>query len=205
MSDKKPSEKQSFIAEARRNQIVDAAITTLDEIGFVNASLAQIAKRAGISTALISYHFKDKNDLMDHTLITLLASTTSYVLERTNAEISSRDKLHAFIISSLAYQGTHPVHYIALLEIVFNARTPENIPYYKLNDDDEEAILVELQQLLRDGQAKAEFGDFNVQVMANVIQGAIGEYLMNPSLSTKVDLEAYSAELVRIFDKAILK
>ncbi|GAB2696554.1 TetR family transcriptional regulator [Paenibacillus thermoaerophilus] len=76
-------EKQSFIAKARRAQIIDAAIATLDEIGYVNTSLAQIAKRAGISTALISYHFKDKNDLMDHTLMTLLHDEASYVMERT--------------------------------------------------------------------------------------------------------------------------
>jgi TetR/AcrR family transcriptional repressor of bet genes len=141
---------------------------------------------------------------MDQTLTALLASTTSYVLERTKAESTSREKLHTYITSSLAYQGTHPKHYIALLEIVFNARTPENIPYYKLSDDEEEPVILELQQILHDGQIKGEFGEFNVSVMANVIQGAIGEYLVNPSLTAKVDLESYSAELVKIFDKAII-
>lgn len=172
MSDK--TEKQSFIAGARRTQIIDAAITTLDEIGFVNASLAQIAKRAKISTALISYHFKDKNDLMDHTLMTLVAASTSYIVERTRAAATVREKLHTFITSSLAYQGTRPKQFIALLEIVFNARTPENVPYYKLNDKEEEPIVLELLQLLSDGQAKGDFGEFNVYVMANAIQGEIG-------------------------------
>ena len=208
MSGKKSEEKQSFIAEARRSQIIEAAITTLDEIGYVNASLAQIAKRAGISTALISYHFKDKNDLMDHTLMALLAGSTSYVLERTNAETTVREKLHAYISSSLAYQGTHPKHNTALLEIIFNARTPDNIPYYKLGDDEdeEELLLLELKQILLDGQTKGEFRRFNVHVMASAINGAIGEYmfLANPNLTAKVDLESYSAELVEIFDKTIL-
>ena len=53
-NDKEADERQSFIAEARREQIIEATIATLDEIGYVNASLAQIAKRAGISTPLIS-------------------------------------------------------------------------------------------------------------------------------------------------------
>lgn len=209
MSSKKADEKQSFISEARRSQIIEAAITTLDEIGYLNASLAQIAKRAGISTALISYHFKDKNDLMDQTLMTLLASSTSYVLERTNAETTGREKLHAYISSSLAYQGTHPKHNSALLEIIFNARTPENIPYYKLGDDEdeeEEALLLELKQILLDGQTKGEFRQFNVHVMASAINGAIGEYMLvaNPNLTSKVDLETYSTELVEIFDKTVV-
>ncbi|KJS49545.1 TetR/AcrR family transcriptional regulator [Desulfosporosinus sp. BICA1-9] len=206
MSNNKAEEKQSFIAEARRTQIVDAAITTLDEIGYVNASLAQIAKRAGISTALISYHFKDKNDLMDHTLMALLASSTSYVLARTKAENTVREKLHAYISASLAYQGTHAKHNAALLEIVFNARTPENIPYYKLSDDEEEPVMLELKQILHDGQNKGEFRQFNVDVMASAITGAIGEYMLlaNPNITAKVDLESYSEELVKIFDKTIV-
>jgi hypothetical protein len=40
--------------------------------------------------------------------------------------------------------------------------------------------------------------------MASVIQGAIGEYLANRNLAARVGLEAYSAELVNLFDKAIL-
>ncbi|WP_236860071.1 TetR/AcrR family transcriptional regulator [Candidatus Formimonas warabiya] len=202
MNEKKTDEKLSFITEARRAQIIDAAITTLDEIGYVNASLAQIAKRAGISTALISYHFKDKNDLMDHTLMTLLEGATSYVLDRTKAANTAREKLHIYIASSLAHQGTHPKHNTALLEIIFNARTSENVPYYKLGDNEEEPVILELQQILRDGQTKGEFGEFNVYVMANAIQGAIGEYLFNRNIAAKADLESYCAELIKIFDKA---
>jgi AcrR family transcriptional regulator len=203
MSAQKEMERQSFIAEARRRQIIEAAVETLDEIGFVNASLAQIAKRAGISTALISYHFKDKQDLMDHTLMVLIERATSYVMERTNAQTTAREKLHAYIEASLAYQGTHPKHNTALIEIVFNARTAENIPYYKLSDEEEEPLTFELQQILRDGQANGEFREFNVQVMAIAIRGAIGEYLVNPNISPDVDLELHSAELATIFDRAI--
>jgi AcrR family transcriptional regulator len=199
-------EKQSFIAEARRAQIIEAAIVTLDEIGYANASLAQIAKRARISAALISYHFKDKTDLMDHTLATLIASSTDYVLARTRAARTPGEKLHTFITASLAYQGTQTQRYMALLEIVFHARTADNVPYYKLaSDDEEEPDLGELLQLLREGQERGEFREFEVYVMANAIRGAIGEYLLNPSLIAKVDLETYSAELVRIFDRAVLK
>lgn len=83
---------------------------------------------------MISYHFKDKNDRMDHTLMTLLHDEASYVMERTKTAATPREKLHAFITSSLAYQGTRPKHNTALIEIVFHARTPDNVPYYKLND-----------------------------------------------------------------------
>lgn len=196
-------ERQSFIAEARRAQIIAAAIKTLDEIGYVQASLAQIAKRAGISTALISYHFADKDDLMNHVLMNLLEASTSYVLERVHQHSSPRGRLDAFIIASMAYQGTHPAHNSALLEIIFNARTPEKVPYYKLSDDEDEPLLHELQQLLRDGQEQGVFGEFNLVVMSSLIQGAIGEYMLSTGVTKKVDLETYSTELLRIVHQSL--
>ncbi|CAM4205659.1 transcriptional regulator [Bacillus manliponensis] len=203
MNEKKTDGKQSFIAEARRQQIIEAAIQTLDEIGYVKASLAQIAKRAGISTALISYHFADKNDLMNHLLMHLVENSTSYILEKTAQQTTAREQLHAFITASLAYQSTHPMRNTALVEIVFNARTPENVPYYKLGDEEEEPLISELKNILRTGQENGEFGTFHVSVMANMIQGAIGEYMLNTAIVQEVDLETYSNELVTIIDRTV--
>jgi len=201
-NDKEADERQSFIAEARREQIIEATIATLDEIGYVNASLAQIAKRAGISTPLISYHFSDKNDLINQTLTTLLSEANAYVTERLKEGRTAREKLRIFIEARLAYQGTHSKHNVALIEIVFNARTPDNVPYYKLSDDGEDPVVYALEQLLLEGQASGEFREFDVHAMASAIQGAIGEYLANQCLIAIVSLETYCAEIFEIFDRA---
>jgi TetR/AcrR family transcriptional regulator, transcriptional repressor of bet genes len=198
-------ERQSFIGEARRNQIINAAITTLDEIGYVNASLAQIAKRADISTALISYHFKDKVDLMNHTLMTVLDNTTSFVMDQVNSAETYRDKLHSHISASLEYQSKHRPQFNALLEIIFNARTDDNTPYYKISDGEEDDLLLELQAILREGQNQGEFRVFNVQAMSNAIQGAIGEFMGNSNLASQMDALTYSRELIGIFDQAIIQ
>lgn len=198
----KADQKQSFIAEARRAQIIAAAITTLDEIGYVQASLAQIAKRAGISTALISYHFADREDLMNQVLVHLVETSTSYILERTRQHEGPVDKLNAFIAASLAYQGTHRAHNVALLEIIFNARTADNVPYDKLEDDQEEPLVAELRRILQDGQDQGAFRAFNVSVLSSMIQGAVGEYMLSAGISRSVDLETYSSELIRIVTQA---
>lgn len=142
---------------------------------------------------------------MNHVLVKLLERSASYILERVHQESTPRGKLNVFIVASLAYQGTHHAHNSALLEITPNARTPDNIPYYKLNDDEEDPLMHELQQILRDGQDRGDFSAFNVEVMANMIQGAIGEYMLpNTTISKKVDLETYSRELVKIVNQALI-
>lgn len=204
MTEEQSKEKLSFIAEARREQMLEAAIRTLDEIGYVKTSLSQIAKRAGISTALISYHFSDKTDLMNFVLTKLAERSTSFVLERVRKETTAQAKLNAFIAASLDYQRTHPAHYTALVEIVFNARTPDNIPYYKLNDEDEDdALKRELLQILRDGQSSGEFGPFHPEVMASLIRGAIDEYTLTFGDTKKLDPETYCRELVELVSRAV--
>src|SRR5688572_16546532 len=54
----------TFIEQARRAQIVAAAIDVIAEDGYARASFARIAKRAGLSsTGLISYHCKTRKNL----------------------------------------------------------------------------------------------------------------------------------------------
>jgi TetR/AcrR family transcriptional regulator, transcriptional repressor of bet genes len=78
------------------------------------------------------------------------------------------------------------------------------VPYYKLGDDEEEPLLLELQKILEGGQKAGEFRAFNVVVMAKAIQGAIGEYMGNPNTPNQIDVAVYGKELVRIFERAIL-
>jgi hypothetical protein len=140
---------------------------------------------------------------MNHVLLKLLEASTSYVLNKVRQHNTSQQKLDAFVVASLAYQGTHPAHNSALLEIIFNARTPDKIPYYKLSDEEDEPLLQELQQILREGQETGVFGAFNIDVMASLIQGAIGEYMLSTAVTKKVDLETYSSELIKIIHQAL--
>ena len=52
------------IAEDRREQIIDAAMRVFAEKGFARATNRDIAREAGITTGLIYYYFKSKEDLL---------------------------------------------------------------------------------------------------------------------------------------------
>ncbi|PHB31723.1 TetR family transcriptional regulator [Bacillus pseudomycoides] len=192
-------DRQSFITEARREQIIKAAVEVLREVGYVSTSLSKIAKKANISTGLISYHFSGKEDLMNNTLMYLVEQEWLFINARVSQKQASTEKLKAFIEASLAYQVINRTNNIALIEIVFNARTPDHIPYYLLEDDEEDLIKGLLQEILLQGQESKEFGDFNIQVTATIIQGSISESLI--SNQGKMSLENYSEELI----KSILK
>ena len=51
---------RTFTETARRAQIVAAAIDTIAELGYGQASMARIAERVGITKGVIAYHFDGK-------------------------------------------------------------------------------------------------------------------------------------------------
>lgn len=191
--------KRTFIEEARRAQIITSAVDTLAEIGYVKASLAQIAKRAGISTSLIPYHFQDKDDLMEQTVNEISLSWLAYVEEKVAQAASAREKLHVYIESNLAYMGTRPKHFLAMLEIVFNVRNTDGSLRYVVEEEDPGILL--LETLLAEGQQTGDFRPFDVHNMAVAIRGTIDQFLgqMNKARS---ELEGYTADIIEIFDLA---
>jgi TetR/AcrR family transcriptional regulator, transcriptional repressor of bet genes len=191
--------KRTFIEEARRTQIIASAIETLAEVGYVKSSLAQIAKHAGISTSLIPYHFKDKDELMEQTVSEISAGWIAYVEAQVSTATTAQEKLQVYIEANLAYMGTRPKHFLAMLEIVFNVRNADGSLRYVVEEEDPSMIL--LEQLLAEGQQGGEFREFDVHNMAIVIRGAIDQFLgqMNKA---RADLEAYTTEIVKVFDIA---
>jgi TetR/AcrR family transcriptional regulator, transcriptional repressor of bet genes len=56
------------LEKERRQVILDAAAACITEYGIEGATMKRVAARAGVSTGMIAYYFKDKNELMTETL-----------------------------------------------------------------------------------------------------------------------------------------
>jgi AcrR family transcriptional regulator len=50
--------------DQRKTAILDAAVQVIIEVGFTEMTVADVAKVAGVSTALVHYHFSSKVDLI---------------------------------------------------------------------------------------------------------------------------------------------
>ena len=90
-------DERTFIEKARRQQIVAAAIDTIAEVGFGQASLARIAERIGISKGVISYHFEGKDDLMRQVAIEIVEAARDYIVPRFLAESTGPATLSVYI------------------------------------------------------------------------------------------------------------
>jgi len=194
-------EGRSFIEAARRAQIVECAIETIASEGYAHASLARIAKRAGISKGVISYHFADKDELIQEVVDEVLDALDSYMRPLVRARIPSASAmLRTYIESDIAFMTAHRSYVLALVEVFNNAHRAQSEPL--VDPKQYESGLMELEQILRRGQRSGEFRRFSTRMMAVCIRSAIDAVAPQMVTDPGLDLESYSRELATTFELA---
>lgn len=141
---------RSFIEEARRDQIVRAAVEVIAEVGFARASLARIAQRAGISKGVISYHFAGKEELMEQVVDRVYAQIGEFVVARMEGAESAAELLRTHIVSVAEHMRANRVQLTALGEIFNNLRTTDGEPRYGVHTS--EGLYQALESIYRRGQ-----------------------------------------------------
>jgi TetR/AcrR family transcriptional regulator, fatty acid metabolism regulator protein len=193
----------SFIEMARRKQIVESAIETIAEIGYAQASLAQIAKRAGISKGVISYHFAGKDELIEQVVNDIYLAGITFMAPRLEVQSTAAGMLRAYIQANIEFIDRYRRQVIVLVDIMTNMRTPDgNLRY---DAQAEEPILIVVEEMLRRGQESGEFRMFNTRVMAVLLRKAIDALPALLVAKPELDLEPYKRELVTVFDLATRK
>lgn len=193
----------SFIEAARKAQLIECAIETIATLGYAQASLAQIAQRAGISKSVITYYFTSKEELIEQVVTAIYKDAASYIGPQVAAQPTPALRLQAYIQSHVEYISAHLKQMLAIMEIAINARTEEGKPRY--GADTAEPVRAPLEALLSRGQQTGDFRDFDARVMAVTIRSAIDAlpplFIANPQL----DAGVHARELVTIFDRATRK
>ncbi len=187
---------RTFTEQARRTQIVSAAITTIAEVGYRNASFTQIARRAGLSsTGLISYHFAGKDELIGEVVQSILAELGAFMARRMGDVTSAAAALRAYIEGTIEFIDGHRQQMKALSDIFLAG----GLQY---DSDSEQAAMSPLEDIFRAGQAAGEFRAFDPLVMATLVQRAVDGLPFLLSVRPGVDVDAYQREVVTAFDLA---
>ena len=192
---------RTFTEMARRAQIVGCAADVIARAGYAQATMAEIARHAGVAKSVISYHFADKNELLQELIRTAVATFTGFIEPRLAAQTTASSKISAYLAGSADYTTTHRSLHLAILEIAFNALGPDGLPLVASMPLETHNPTIE--QILRDGQAAGELRDFDVRVMAGLVRSAVTHTMvLAQRASPGLDLQTYASELATTFDLA---
>jgi len=89
------------LEEARRAQLIEVTIDSLADVGYVGTTLAQIARRAGVSPGLVAHYFGEKDGLLEAAFRTLARVVAVKMSERLALASSPRARVQAVIDANL--------------------------------------------------------------------------------------------------------
>jgi TetR/AcrR family fatty acid metabolism transcriptional regulator len=192
---------RNFADEARRKQIVECAIEVIAEEGFAQASLARIAQRAGVAKSVVLYHFANKDELVEQVLMAVSMASAAVLPERMAAAGGVRDKLRVAIETIAEFVDGNRTYALAGLETWNQTRSLPGRA--RLADDPAAAGVEDIRQLLAEGQACGELGEFDPHVVAVMFRQAVDAITFEAAIDPTADLKAFAAHLVAMFDRMI--
>jgi betaine-aldehyde dehydrogenase len=90
------------LEETRRAQLIEVTIDSLADVGYVGTTLAQIARRAGVSAGLVAHYFGDKDGLLEAAFRTLSRGIATRVRAALAIAGTPRGRVQAVIDVNLA-------------------------------------------------------------------------------------------------------
>ncbi|MCW2268611.1 MULTISPECIES: transcriptional regulator BetI [Pseudomonas] len=82
----------------RRQQLIEATLLAIDQVGMGDASIALIARLAGVSNGIISHYFQDKNGLIAATMQYLMSVLSENVVANRQALKDNSPRAHLQVI-----------------------------------------------------------------------------------------------------------
>jgi len=205
ISSGKSNVERTFVDVARRAQLVDCAIDAIAELGLPKASLAEVARRAGVTKTTIFYHFANREELIQEVFASTLRQGGEFLSARTGRAASPAAELRAYIEANVEYIGAYRKQVKVLTAIAMNFTDEDGRTRLTHNASVYGVSLAPLQDLLERGQRAGEFRDFTTRTMAMTIRATIDAIGPQLSVIPDLDLDAYAKDLVDLFRHATEK
>jgi AcrR family transcriptional regulator len=141
--------------ESRRGEILDAVVGVIIDIGFTDMTVGDVAKRAGVSTSLVHYHFDSKAALIIAALRVASDEDKAWRDEIAIGSGSAFERLENVLCGSLPVGSPADVSWVMWIETWGETRRNSDIKSVmsELADHERQIIL----RLLGDGTSAGEF------------------------------------------------
>jgi AcrR family transcriptional regulator len=180
---------------------VAAAIETIAEVGYANASLGRIAARVGVTKGVICYHFAGKEELVQEVIADIAAKGGGFVYAQALTLPTAAGRLRGWIESVLEYAAAHRTETVAFHEIATASQSDPGASAVMTTLA--EGVAPEIERLFADGQASGEFrADFDAQAAATALMAIMDAVPPRMARDPDFDVTGYGREVAGLFEAA---
>ena len=172
---------KSDIIKLRRSQLTRAAYSVVSKKGYYNFTIKDIAKEAGLSTGLVHYYFKDKQDLLFNLLKEMNKNLKVYLNKSISQSDDPSEKLTIFIKQAFDLVVTQKDYSFVLFD--FWTQINRNEKMKKANIKLFQSYRHECSEILKEGIKTGVFKEVDINyttaIIIAVIQGMIIQYVID--------------------------
>lgn len=161
----------------RRKQLIDATIAAIHENGYADATMARIAKKAGISSGLISHYFGGKHELLAATMRSLLTDLRRLVVARLQAAVTPVQRVEAVVLAN--FDDTQSAPEVVASWLAFWAQVPHDPELARLQN----IYLRRLRSNLRAALRPVVLSNADLEELVEVLGSLIDGIWMRAALS----------------------
>ncbi|MGO1851514.1 TetR/AcrR family transcriptional regulator [Microbacterium sp.] len=184
---------RTFTETARRAQLIAAAITTVNEIGYHRASLSEIARRAGVAKSAIVYYFSSKEALLLSVVEEVFTRLGDAVAQAVDADADPSAQLLAYARGYLGYVDAHRAEVTAGIEIVVSHRTEDGTPLYLTVSEEDSQLL---RGILTAGMDAGAFRRMPLTVAVSLVEALLDVCTTELQRDLDADIEPFAEETV---------
>ncbi|MEB4613115.1 TetR/AcrR family transcriptional regulator [Leucobacter sp. M11] len=193
-----PRATPTFTETARRAQIVASAIATVNALGYHRASLAEIARHAGIAKSAIVYYFGSKDALMELVMTEVFTKLGATVVAAVTAATGHRTRLRAYAESSLRHTEAHPAEIAAAVTVAVSHRNAAGTPVYLEPAEEDTALL---REILSAGMAAGEIRGTDPATAVAIVEALLDVPVTAVQRDPAAPLAALNQEVLHALDR----
>jgi len=195
---------KSDIINLRRAQLTRAAYKVVGQKGYYDFTIRDIAREAGLSTGLVHYYFKNKEDL----LLNLLKEINRNMLIILNKAISTsgdpKEKLNIFMTQAFNLVKDEKDYFYIVID--FWTQVNKNDRMKRANTKLFKSYRDEISKILKEGIDTGVFMkmdvDYTSAVIISIIQGMIIQYVID---TNAFDYEDYVKKVMKHINDLVIK
>ena len=182
--------------QEKKDQIARSAMQALQELGYANTSLRDIAARADLSLGMLHYYFEDRTQLILH-CVSLYKAAFISGLEEALSDASGREPVINALANALATSivedaSTHRLWYDIRGQALFD-------PAFRPMVRELEAALIGVVESAAEktGSARPDMGEFGYAL----IDGVFRYQMQNQLTGTPRDHQSLATEMRALLEK----